>query len=445
MPEAGNRGRVSPSGVLNVMRERMFGFAVLHIGNTALNMGFTLLQLLVLAHILPLGRYSEIVFLATIGFYVQPLNQACGKTAFVVLRPDAVRGRAARPRVEIARSLACQGLVVVALALAVPSFLAVPGARAWAEDALFLFLSLAVNAWAFDLQLTAWAIDLNLAFVRLSLAHRGLHVAALAAGFATGQLMVFVVPASIATLICGAIALRMFARAGLLGTGSAPGEWRRYGEVFRSALLSTAADFIVLNVPYFLLTTRFGIGPMLIIFDSVMKVARITMAGSRTFGEIALPRYSAMAEGGRNAEARRLFWAVILLCMGASAVPALVIALAGSTVFHLLLSSNDIITSDTMLPAGFIILASGLYQSTSFFLGYGNRRQATLVMAAAASGMLALFFCSLYLITSTPFAVLSAFGSTMLGAGVVAAMLMNGSLKRKEDFVLEAAAELTSS
>ena len=439
-----DRGRVPADARSPFLRGRLFGFPALHAGNTALNMGFTLLQLLVLAHILALDRYSEIVFLATIGFYVQPLNQACGKTAFVALRPDAVRGRAARPRVELATSLACQGVVILVLALAVPSVLATPGTRVWAEDAMFLFLSLAVNAWAFDLQSTAWAVGLNLPFVRLSIVHRGLHLAALGAGFATNQLIVFVVPASVATVACGTVALRMFARAGLLGMGSAPKDWRGYGVVFRAALLSTAADFLMLNAPYVLLTTRFGIGPMLIVFDSVMKVARITMAGSRTLGEIALPRHSAMTESGRTAEARRLFWMVFALCVGASAVPALAIAIAGQTVFHLLLGANDVVAPSAMVPAALVIVASGLYQSTSFFLGYGNARQASLVVAATATGALATFFCSLYLIAPVPSVVLSAFGLAMLCVGLVAAALMDQSFRRRTRFATAPAAELIS-
>src|SRR5271166_2457967 len=235
------------------------GFAALHACNTALNMGFTLLQVLVLARILPPARYSEVVFLTAIGFYFQPFNQAVGKANFMALRDEAVQSGRVGGRPEVVAALAIQATVLLVASLAIPAALQSFGSRLWFEDTLFLFLCLAINFWAFDLQSTAWAVDRNLAFVRLSLVHRTLHSCALVIGYATSSLLVFGCLGSIATIFCVSFVATMLFGAGLRAS-SPNAAWPEFFRTLWLAMLSTLADFIVLNAPYSLVTARVGVG-----------------------------------------------------------------------------------------------------------------------------------------------------------------------------------------
>lgn len=374
------------------------GFGALHVANTALNMGFTLAQLLVLARILPLGHYAEIVFLTAIGFYFQPINQAIGRANFLVLRGGAVtangpEAQAAGPDLRVL--LGGQACVLVLAALAIPCALAPPGSGRWAGDALFLFLCLSINFWAFDLQSTAWSIDRGLAFVRISLLQRTVHVGALALAWWTGSFPAFVGLAAFTSVVGMAVVLRLFARAGLFASAGAP-DWRRYGGVLRTSILSTLVDFAVLNAPYALIAGRFGIGPTLIAFDCTMKMARITMAGARTLAEIALPRHSRLVAQARRAEARRLYTGVCLLSAAAAAVPALVVLTDGPRVFSLLLGSSDVVPAAAALPAALIVLTAGLYQPVMFFLSYGGRQDLIQALTILGFAILLAFAAALY-------------------------------------------------
>ncbi len=401
------------------------GFGVLHAGNTMLNMGFTLLQLLVLAHILPLDRYSEVVFLTSIGFYVQPIDQALGKANFVALRAIVGQGAATAGRREVLAALWGQAVLLIAVSLAVPSLLAPLGSQRWIEDVLFLALSLATNYWAFDLQSTAWAIDRNLPFVKLAMAHRVAHFGALALAAVSGSFLLFGIAASGATLVAMSIVARMFARAGVFQTTARLADWPDYARIFGVSLLATITDLLVLNAPYGLIAARFGIGPMLVVFDSIMKVARIAMAGARTLAEIALSRHSTFVAAGRSREARGLFLLVVGACLGATFVPALVVALAGPTVFRLLLGANNVIPPAAMMPAALVIMASALYQPAVFFLGYSNQRKPVQTLALCAAAVLALFALGLFLVPMQPALMLGVFGLCFAGIGVLALFLTN--------------------
>ena len=411
------------TSLAGLLRFPLFGFGSLHAGNTLLNMGFNLVQLLVLARILPMARYSEVVFLMTIGFYVQPFNQAFGKANFVILREIATRTTRMPP--EPGLVLAGEGTVLLLMSLAVPCGLAAFGTGAWTENALFLFLCLSINFWAFDLQSTAWSMGLNLPFVRLSLLHRSLHLGALLAAYGAGSFLLFGVLATVATLGCLAAALCLLGRAGLFASVG-PTAWRSYLATFRIAFLSTLTDFFVLNAPYGLIAMRFGVGPMLIVFDSVMKLARITLAGSRTLAEIALPRHGRLLESGDRRGGRRLFVLVLALCFGASLVPALAVALAGPAMFKLLLGANNVVPVSAMVPAAVVIVGCSVYQPAVFFLGYGNERGAVQALTLVASAALIGFAALLQGQGLDPATVLALFGSVLVGLGLVAVFLTNG-------------------
>lgn len=382
---------VRPVRAWHAAVRRLAGFAGQHAVSTAVNMGFTFAQLLVLARILPLDRYAEIVFLTATGFYVQPISQVIGRANFLVLRAGRVAGRAdGRPDFRLV--LAGQATVVLFAALAVPSALAPINSARWVGDVLFLFLSLSFNVWAFDLQSTAWALDRALAFIRLTLLQRSAHFVALALMWWTGNFLIFAGFASLATAVAIAVVLRLFTRAGLFARTDRIA-WKPYLALTRTSILATLVDFVVLNAPYAIVGARFGIGPTLIAFDCTMKLARITMAGARTLAEIALPRHSRLVALDQSEAAHRLYVGVCLLGLCGAAVPALALLIDGRLIFSALLGSNNVVPTSAAIPAAAIVLISGLYQSVIFFLGYMDRAELVqrLVLAGLATlGALAL-------------------------------------------------------
>ncbi len=392
-------------------------------------MGFTLFQLLVLARILPLARYSEIVFLATVGFYLQPIDQAIGRSNFIALQNSHPHAED-RYRSEIRAVIALHGGLVLAVSLIVPSILHAVASPMWIEDVLFLFLGLAINLWAFDLQSTAWAIGRNLPFVQLSILHRLIHLSALALAFATGRFAFFVGISSIATMLALLVVFGMFAKAGLLRHDPRAEDWTNYRRVLRLSFLATITDFLTLNAPYALVAARFGIGPSLVAFDSVMKVARIMMAAARTLAEIVLPRHSALVAGGRLANARSMFRKVLGASLGLALIPFLAISTAGGALFHLLLGRNDVVPLSAMPAAALIVLASGLYQPASFFLSFSDRKRSILALSLGATVAIASFGALLISAPATSGWLLSSFATVFVGLAAAAAWLTDQSFKR---------------
>ena len=90
------------------------GFGALHAVHTAINLLFTMAQLVVLARGLDQPRYAEIVFLTAVGFYVQPVDQAIGRANYMALRPLSL-GMAGGARGEVLRFLVGQGVLLVLL------------------------------------------------------------------------------------------------------------------------------------------------------------------------------------------------------------------------------------------------------------------------------------------------------------------------------------------
>lgn len=399
------------------------GFGPLHAAGTALNMGFTLAQLLVLARVLPIERYAEIVFLTAAGLYGQPISQAVGRANFLVLRAGRVTG-AIDDRPDLRIVLGGQAAALLIAALAVPCALAPFGSERWLGDALFLALALSFNVWAFDLQSAAWALDRALPFVRLALAQRAAHFAALALAWWSGSFMAFAGPAALATALAIAMALRMLVRAGLFARTERT-VWRRYVNLLRTSGLATLVDLTVLSAPYALVGARFGIGPTLVAFDCTMKLVRITMAGARTLAEIALPRHSRLValDRGAGAGARRLYLGVCALSLAGAAVPALALLIDGRLIFAALLGSDGVVPAAAAVPAAGIVLVSGLYQSVVFFLSYGDRPDVVGWLVAAGAAALGGLALALWALPPSVPATLTAFGIGFLAVTVAAARL----------------------
>lgn len=350
-------------------------FGALHTVNTLLNLVFTLVQLLVLARGLDSGRYAEIVFLTAIGIYVQPVDQAIGRANYVALSQTGTEERGGF-QAAVLWTLASQALLLTLLSFAVPLWFGVDDPVRFVGNALYLFGCLFTNYWAFDLQSTVWSASLGRAFAFISILRRLFFFGALALFWGTGQFLLFGLATTLIILVFMLVLLRL-ARS----RTSSPTERPRipsrsalvaYLRQFWTSLLSSLSELLVLGSPYAVLTWLFGVGPALVAFDSVMKVGRLAMAGTRTFCEITLPRINRRLGSRDLTGVRHRLMAIIAICVVASAVPAAAIWLYGPFVFSLLLGHNNVVPAQASTAAALIVLTTGLYQPAAFFLSYLN-------------------------------------------------------------------------
>lgn len=371
------------------------GFGSLHIAHTALNLGYTLVQLLVLARGLDAQRYAEVVFLTAVGFYVQPIDQAIGRANYMALRPGAlgVGGQAGGPGGEIRSVLVAQAMLLGVLSFLIPVLLGVDDPERYLGNALYLFGCLFTAYWSFDLQSTVWSADLGRQFALVSIIRRLLFMAALGLFWTTGDFLLFGIATTIIVIVFMAVLARMLRRSAVPILDAAPAT--RAGLVahakrFWSSLVFAVSELFVLNSPYAVVTVLLGVGPALVMFDSIMKVCRLAMAGTRTLAEIFLPRISRKLVGGETPKARRGLVLVTGLCVAASAVPAAAVLFFGQEIFHLLLGQNNVVPDAAIPVAALIVLVSGFYQPATLFLSYLDaaglvRRVALFAFAGAAA------------------------------------------------------------
>ena len=245
-------------------------------------------------------------------------------------------------------------------------------------NALFLFGCLFTNYWSFDLQSTAWSADLGRPFAFISIIRRIAFLAALGLFWLTGDFLLFGLATTLIIALFMVILVRMVRRSAILRQDAAsPGAsgLAAYCKQFWASLLFALSELLVLNSPYAVLTALFGVGPVLVVFDSVMKVCRLAMAGSRTLAEIFLPRISRQLLAGDVARAHRGLWQVTALCVGATAIPAGAVLFFAPWLFNLLLGPNNVVPPEAAPAAALIVLVSGFYQPATFFLSYLNARR----------------------------------------------------------------------
>jgi len=371
------------------LRKYLLSFSVLHTVNTGLNILFSFAQLLIFAHVLPAEAYSKIVALTAVGFFLKPFDQAIGRANFIALREGTVRRTHTAGRPEIAAFLYGQaGLLILASLLAPPCVEG--GTHHYLRDALYTLFALFTNFWAFDLQTTAWSVDLRNQFVRTALLQRVTQFASLATLWLTRDFLLFTVLAVVTTAAFTIWAVRMMgvrSQAICLIPRSGDLSWAAlvaHARLVWASLLTTVSELVVLNFAYALISAVFGVGAAIVMFDSIMKIVRLSMTGARTLAEIALPRHSRMAIEQDRHGSSRLFLLVLGLCLGATAIPALALAVAGPRVFGLLLGPNNVVPASASLVAALIVLISGLYQPVLFFLGFANaqREIKTLTLAS---------------------------------------------------------------
>lgn len=382
----------------NFMARLLTSFAAFHSLNTGINLVYTLVQLLVLAHVLMPARYAEIIVMISVGFYLQPFDQSLGRANYVVVRRERVGNVAAESRHEISAILLAQAVALISACVVIPLTFRHSNFQPYAEDVLFLVTVLFMNAWAFTLQPTAWAVDLERTFSYLSLLRRSIHFLALALLWFTGSLLVFGIFASAACIGFHVAAQITIARQWPL-LPVLP-SWRKLRGSFLidhlkqifTSLLSTLSELVVLNSPYLFLTLAYGAGPTIVVFDSIMKLARFAMAGTRTLAEIQLSSITRLLIEKNGAAASKKIKVVTAFCVAASALPAALVIFDGSSLFGLLFGQNNFVPPEAYLPAALIILVSGLYQPITLFLSFANFQRGirifTLFCCAALGGLL---------------------------------------------------------
>jgi O-antigen/teichoic acid export membrane protein len=259
-------------------------------------------------------------------------------------------------------------------------------------NALYLFGCLFTAYWSFDLQSTVWSADLGRQFAFISIIRRLLFIAALGLFWTTGSFLLFGVATTVIVVVFMAVLVRLLKqspiwslRSANVTRGGIVAHWKR----FWSSLVFALSELFVLNSPYAVVTALLGVGPALVMFDSVMKVCRLAMAATRTLAEIFLPRISRQLLAGEMPKARRGLSLVTGLCVAASAVPALAVLFFGQQIFDILLGPNNVVPPQAIPVAALIVLISGFYQPATLFLSYLNaarliRRVAQFAFAGAA-------------------------------------------------------------
>src|SRR5258708_34641448 len=143
--------------------------------------------------------------------------------------------------------------------------------------------------------------------------------------YVTGQFAVFAV-AMVALLLLsllwyGRVLARAGAPVGALRGGRAAelgeGLTRMRGNL-GSATAGSAADFMLMNGPYAIVTAVYGAGAPLIVLDTCQKLLRAIVTALRICSEALLPKQSAALHAGDYGRLRRGLAAVAAVSLGAA-------------------------------------------------------------------------------------------------------------------------------
>lgn len=368
-----------PTPLQERLRKAASSFAALHAANSVINMGYTFAQLFVFARTLEPHRYSEIILLTALSFYVLPMSQAVGRANFVALRGDAVGGEAIRSANETVTALYAHGVLLLMMAIAAPFLLqSSSGGEHILESFFYLFVCFGNNLWHYDVQSTVWALDSGKMFGRLMLIRRFAMFGALLVLWFTGSFLTFVIVVSSLTLLFFVLLARELRRTPtimrLVPDIRLVSRERisHYLQLFWPALLSSLTELIVLNSPYALFAATFGTGPALVAYDTIMKVARATGTVARNLSEVALPRLSRMVVLGDRTAVGHLLGLVFCLCLLEGLAVAALLLFAGPSIFRFLLGPNDVLPAGIQHVAACIVLAACAYQPAMYFLSYNK-------------------------------------------------------------------------
>jgi len=132
---------------------------------------------------------------------------------------------------------------------------------------------------------------------------------------------------------------------------------------------------------------------LMVIFDSIMKVARPPMMAARVFVETQIPRVTRAMIAGQTEAVEKSIWYTTVVCAIGSLVVAAIVLMKGQLIFQILLGPNNIVEPDFFPVAAGIILAATSYQPISAFLSYGDFQSA--VRKFALTSIVGFSVCSL--------------------------------------------------
>jgi O-antigen/teichoic acid export membrane protein len=415
------------------LRRGLASFGVVHTANAVWAIAHTLVQLVVLSRILPAPLYAAVVAITAAGLYLQPISQACGRANYIALRAQAGRPDGRSPPEVTTMLFASLALGLAASAILV---FAVTGAGHNQPLALGLFLAGAIlnNIWYYDLQLAMWALDVTLPFERLSFVRRLCLLAALGVFYVSQDLLVFSLLVNVIGVAFMLMLLRLPPDPQLLLpsnlTRLTRQRWRTQLRCFGTALLSTLSELTVFNATYAVTVYSFGVGPVLVTFDSILKLTRVGLTVTRNLSEIVLPRHSRARSEGNTHRSLGLFGMALGGALGFNLLFAAVLVVFGDDVFRLMLGPNDVVPSGAGVPAAAIQIAAALYGGSSFFLSLSGHARQIIHLTAIAAIAVAVFAVATVVLHPAIIAVLWAYAAFLGAVAVASGVLVLHALGR---------------
>ncbi len=362
---------------VNRIRGLATGFAGVHSLNAALTMVYSLVQLLVFAHVLDKRLYAMTVVATAIGLYLLPINQSVARANFVLLRERAVKV-SHRGAAEASTAFHLSQLIMLAVPLGAPFLLGVANQAEYLAFASYLFFCTYSNVWYFEIQMSMMAVEQALPFERVSFLRRVLNYATLIALLVTHDFLACNIAWAIQTLLFHIYVVCFMARGwGLF-------DWphnltlaglRQHVARLWVSLQATGAEWLTLNGPYSVFMARFGLGPGVVTIDTVLKLLRIVVSVTRNMSEIALPRVSRALLVGETHRAR-LPVMVALAGGGAAALAcAVAVTLFSQLSFSILLGHNNVMPPGAGWPTAVVLLAGVGVALGGHIIGFsGDRR-----------------------------------------------------------------------
>lgn len=208
---------------------------------------------------------------------------------------------------------------------------------------LLFFLTSALNVVALLVKRALAAVDRNFLWEALDLARRVVSIGLLAAILmgldahlsVALQFVLSVIGIGAGMAILQArVAMRARQWVGFrLSDGAVKGRYLR--QAGTSALL-TLSEISAYNAPYFTIAIATRDARAMLLFDFAFKLSRALSAFVRATVEAALPRISSAYFAGRAADMLRLLRRALLVAVGMASIGALILLVAGPTIFGIL-------------------------------------------------------------------------------------------------------------
>lgn len=374
---------------------RSFGiYGILHGTHAVVAIIYSAMQTIVFAHTLTLEMYAKVVAITVMGFYTQPLNQAVGRAAFVMMRRHSSSSRSAPSQVAV---VFYSNLCLLSLIAVLAPFLT--GFRSPVEySALFLWALavFSVNVWAYDIQSIFWAVGFTVSYDINSAPRRIAMIVALYYLWISHNFLFFAIINLVVAFLSTAILIRKVSEVSdVFSTNHLRRikgrQLREQFHIILSSLMSTFSELMVLNGAYLSIATIYGVGAAMVGYDTIMKCVRVSLTGCRISAEVVLSKQTAALERGDVRKARLILIGAMVASFIVSAPLAVPFLLRGDMLFKLLLGHNDVLPNGLGPVAATLMLSAVLYQPTSLLISYSGTRAVIWRMAlVTVAGLLGL-------------------------------------------------------